>query len=142
MADLTAADPVAIALGWLRGHPNVSADHGGPLYVSGLYEAPWPRLRVSTGPGGAVDSVLWQNDGEVTLEVVDHPANPIGQAELWRLSMRTLIAFWNITERDVSPADPVVTNIRASGTWAWQPLQTGQGRYIMGVNLSVHPSPF
>lgn len=139
MADLTAADPVAVALGWLRGRPAITAAFGSAEHISGLVEAPWPHLRVSAGPGGSVDDVLWQNTGEIVLEVIDHPSHVLGEAALWRLAMTALIELSQLPNREVSPTEPVVTLVRANGTVSNQPLQTGQGRQLIGVSVTVHP---
>lgn len=139
MADMTAADPVAVVLGWLRQHPRVLDEFGGANHVSGVYEAPWPRLRVTTAPGGILDDLLWSNAHEVTLETVDHPDGRLGKAELWRLAVVALTAVKDLPGRDVGPADPVVSLVRPSGTVGWSPLETGQGRWTVGVSLVIRP---
>ena len=66
MADLTAADPIAVVVAWLKQHPTIAAEFGGDAHVSGLNEAPFPHVEVAAGPGGDLrdlDSLIAHEKG-------------------------------------------------------------------------------
>ncbi len=138
-ADLSAADPFAVVIAHLRAHPAVTAAFGGPDHVSGLVEAPWPHVRVIPSGGGDLGELLWHTTWQVQVEVIDHPANPVGQAALWRLAMTAAQAARDLTERAVTSADPVVSRVRPSGVVAWSPLPSGQGRWVCGLLITIRP---
>ncbi|MEQ7008468.1 hypothetical protein ABN028_20040 [Actinopolymorpha sp. B17G11] len=134
---LADADAVALALAWLQGNPTLAGEFGG---VSGVMEAPWPRLVVTTGPGGDLGDMRWNTRQEVTLEVYGDPDGRPGKAALWRLTMLAASALVELADRGDAPAGvPVVSAVDPNGTLAWSPLANGQHRWIVSCFLTLHP---
>lgn len=141
MGDLTAADPLAVVVSWLKAHAAVAAEFGGPDHVSGLREGPWPHILVEPGQGGDLGDGTWLIRPEVTLTVFGDPDGSPGRAELYRLAMVAFQAVKGLEDRSYSPGDgqPVVSEVRPTGAVAWNPLRTGQGSWTFGVFVSLHP---
>lgn len=140
MTDPSAADPLAVVVAWLRAHPRIAAEFGGPEHVSGLLEAPWPHLVVSPGPGGDLGDLYWLSSPEVTLEVYDDPAGTRGRAALRRLAMIAAVVCKELADRtDHSPTEPVVSEVRPTGVLAWSPLATGQPRWTLNLGITLRP---
>ncbi|MGA5822237.1 hypothetical protein ACPC54_30760 [Kitasatospora sp. NPDC094028] len=136
---VAAADPVAVALAHLRRHPAVLEAFGGPGHVSGLVEAPWPRLRVTSGPGGDLRGLRWETASEVTIEVISDPAGWPGSAELRRLTLLAAGALLDLPEVDPPPAGPVVSHVATSGPLAFTELTSGAIRYSIALQVVLHP---
>lgn len=141
MADLlaaAAADPVAAALAYLKLCPEVVEAFGGVEHISGEIEAPWPRLRISDGPGGSLRTLRWDTAPEILLEVFGDAAGWPGKAELRRLAMLAAAALVHMPEQDPVPPGPVVALV-TPGTLAMSPLTSGQTRYSLTLGMVMHP---
>jgi hypothetical protein len=134
---LADADAVAVALAWLQTHPGLTSELGG---VSGVLEAPWPRIVVGSGPGGDLGDLRWVTRQEVSLEIYGDPDGRPGKAALWRLAMSAVSALRELVDRPDAPFGvPVVAAVDPNGTLAWSPLTNGQHRWIVSCFLTVHP---
>lgn len=140
LAELADTDPVALALGWLRDHPRVRAEFGGPGHVSGLIEAPWPRCRVLDGATAGLGDLTYAVTPEVAVEVYGDPAGTLGKASVRRLLLIALAALKELDSVPHTPGEPVVSLVLPSGTFAYQPLLNGQHRYTSGVSVTVRPA--
>ncbi|MFE2723900.1 hypothetical protein [Kitasatospora sp. NPDC059327] len=137
---VAAVDPVAAALAHLRRHPVVTEAFGGPGLISGLVEAPWPRLRVLPGPGGDLRGLRWDTAGEVTIEVISDPAGWPGSAELRRLTVLAAAALVELPDVDPPPAGPVVSHVKpTSPAPAFTELTSGAIRYSLTLQVVMHP---
>ncbi|MFJ8301365.1 hypothetical protein ACIQ9R_36440 [Streptomyces sp. NPDC094447] len=133
------ADPVAAVLAWLAKHPKVHEALGGPGHVSGIREAPWPHLRVTSGPGGDMRTLEWATEPEVTLEVYGDPGGWPGPAALRRIALVAALAAKELPDATAEPGQPVVTSVRPSGALIDSPLADGQPRHLFGLLVTVHP---
>src|SRR4051812_35940944 len=123
MADLSTADPIAVVLGWLRQHPAVLAELGNdPAHVSGVNEAPYPHVRVTSGPGGSDRDLRWLIAPEVLIEVYGDQAGAPGEAELRRLLYVVLSAVKELQDQPFGPDEPVVSAIRSANNAISSPL--------------------
>ncbi|MFJ3793564.1 hypothetical protein [Kitasatospora sp. NPDC090091] len=137
---VAAVDPVAAALTHLRHHPVVTQAFGGADHISGLVEAPWPRLRVLPGPGGDLRGLRWDTVGEVTIEAISDPAGWPGSAELRRLTLLAAAALIELPNVDPPPPGPVVSHVRpTSPAPAFTELTSGAIRYSLTLQLVMHP---
>ncbi|GAA2842879.1 hypothetical protein ACFQ0M_48055 [Kitasatospora aburaviensis] len=137
---VAAVDPVAAALTHLRQHPTVVQAFGGPDHVSGMVEAPWPRLRVLSGPGGDLRGLRWDTAGEVTIEAISDPAGWPGSAELRRLTLLAGAALIALPDVDPPPAGPVVSHVRpTSPAPTLTELTSGAIRYSLTLQVVMHP---
>lgn len=135
-----AADPLPVVLAWLRQHPTVLAAIGGPEHISGVMEAPWPHLRVTSGPGGDLRDMTWETVSEVTLEVYGDPSGWPGPAELRRLLLLAARVCVDIPHHDGATGHPVISDVGPSGVVAVTPLLTGQQRWTLGLLVTSHPA--
>lgn len=133
------ADPVAVVLAWLAEHPKVTEALGGPGRVSGIAEAPWPHLRVTTGPGGDMRTLEWATEPEVTLEVYGDPGGWPGPAALRRIALIGALAAKELPDLPAKAGQAVVSSVRPSGVLIDSPLADGQPRHIFGLLVTVHP---
>ncbi len=133
------ADPVAVVLAWLAEHPRVQEALGGPGRVSGLAEAPWPRLRVAAGPGGDLRTLTWATAPEVALELYGDPAGWPGPAAMRHTLLTCALAATELPDAQPAPGRPVVSDVRPSGMLIDSPLATGQPRWVMSLILTLHP---
>ncbi|MFJ5121960.1 hypothetical protein [Kitasatospora sp. NPDC088548] len=136
---VAAADPVAASLAHLKQHPDVTAAFGGPNHVSGLVEAPWPRLRVTAGPGGNLRALRWDTATEVLLEVIGDPTGWPGSAELRRLTLIAAGALAQMPDQDGPPDSPVVSRVTPTGPLALTELTVGSYRYSATFEVVLHP---
>ncbi|MER6109383.1 hypothetical protein [Streptomyces hirsutus] len=137
--NLEDADPVAVLLPWLQQSAQAADALGGPGRVSGIYEAPWPHLAISHGPGGDLRTLQWATEPEVTLEVLGDPGGWPGKAELRRILVRCATAAQGIVEAPHVPGRPVVNGVKPSGLLVWSPLVDGQPRWLMNLAVTLHP---
>ncbi|AWI32692.1 hypothetical protein [Streptomyces tirandamycinicus] len=135
------ADPVAAVLSWLAEHPKVTQVLGGPGRVSGTREAPWPHLRVALGPGGSLGDLTWLTEPEVTLELFGDPSGWPGPAAMSRILKVCAVAVTELPGSTPSGTHPVISRVRPSGVLLESPLETGQPRWVMGLLVSLHPTP-
>jgi hypothetical protein len=142
MADpyaLADADPVAALLKWLTEHPKVQEVLGGPGHVSGEIEAPWPRLRVTSGPSGDLRDLTWAIEPDITLELIGDPSGWPGPAALRRTLLVCAIAAKELVDAPAVPGEPVIAAIKPSGLVIDSPLATGQPRWMFGLLVTIHP---
>lgn len=137
--DLSAADPIAEVIAWCKTHPKVLAAFGSADHVSGLIEAPWPRLRVDVGPGGDLGDLRWESTTEVTLEAYDDPKGSRGKAALRGLLLVAAQAVKELPDREHVPGSAVVSLVRPSGVLAFTPLASGQLKWTLGLLVTMHP---
>jgi hypothetical protein len=143
MSDLLAAadvDPVAAALAYLKAVPEVVDAFGGADHISGEIEAPWPRLRISDGPGGSLGNLRWATAPEIMLEVFGDPTGWPGKAEVRRLTMLAAAALVRLPEQDPPAPGPVVALVTV-GTLSETPLTSGQPHYSLTLSMVMHPAP-
>lgn len=134
------ADAISVALSWLRQHPLFLAEFGSAEHVSGVLEAPWPHLVVGDGPGGSEYEGRWRSTQEVSLELYGHPSGLHGKAALKRYSRIVMACLIDLADSQVvGPSQPAVSLVEPSGVLAFQPLQTGQGRYTFGALVTLRP---
>ncbi|WP_433860147.1 hypothetical protein [Streptomyces kronopolitis] len=135
------ADPVAAVLAWLADHPKVQEVLGGPGRVSGAREAPWPHLRVALGPGGNLGDLTWLTQPEVSLELYGDPGGWPGPAAMSRILKVCALAAKELPEHAPPHGQPVVSHVQPSGVLLESPLENGQPRWVMGLLISLHPTP-
>lgn len=134
------ADPVAVVLAWLQNHPEAERLLGGPGHVSGVEEAPWPRLIVDGGVGGDLRTFTWDAEHEVTLTLVGDPTGAPGKAAMWSIALRILRLVADLPDQqEVDEYSPVVSKVRPSGVAVYQPRQNGQPAYNFGVFVTLRP---
>lgn len=134
------ADPVAVVLDWLTGHADVATLLGGPEHVTGISETPWPHLVVDEGTGGDLRDYRWDAEYEVVLELWSHPNGAPGKAAMRDLMMRLLRLAADLPDQQtVDATTPVVSRVRPSGTYAWQPLTNGQLKLVAGLYITIRP---
>jgi hypothetical protein len=136
---LADTDPVAAVLAWLADHPKATEVLGGPGRVSGTVEAPWPRLRVTGGPGGSLGDLTWLTEPEVSLELYGDPSGWPGPAAMRRALLACALAAAELPEQPADPGQPVISHVRPSGLLIDSPLATGQPRWIIGLLIAIHP---
>lgn len=142
MAEFEDADATAVVYAWLRDHPVVADEFGGPEHVTGVYEGPWPHLVVSPGNGGTDDDdMAWQSTQEVRLAVWDSYGNEVGRAGLLRLARLVRRLCAELPERDQPSGETVVCTVRSSGALLWSPASDGQGQAQVSLLVTVHPAP-
>jgi hypothetical protein len=142
MADLSTADPVAVVLSWLRQHSRIISEFGGPEYLSGLNEAPYPHVRVAPGPGGSDRGLRWLIAPEVLIEVYGSQAGEPGSAELRRLLYVVLTATKELEARQPAPGEPVVTAVNSANNAISSPLVApAQPRWLAAIQVFLHPAP-
>ncbi|MEU6632822.1 hypothetical protein ABZ905_31750 [Streptomyces parvus] len=135
------ADPVAAVLAWLTEHPKVQEVLGGPGRVSGAREAPWPHLRVGLGPGGNLGDLTWVTQPEVSLELYGDPAGWPGPAAMLRILKVCAVAATELPGSVPATGRPVISDVRPSGVLLESPLETGQPRWVLGLLVTLHPTP-
>ncbi len=135
--DLAGADPVAVALAWLRQHPDVQQVLGNGQ-VGGVNQPPYPRLTVLDPPGDD-RSLRWLIAPTLTLEALGDLDGRHGKDVLRRLLYTALGALVELPEHPTPPGQPVVTAVTSAGGGGWSPLPTGQGRYLATVRMHMHP---
>ncbi|MBV1940765.1 hypothetical protein KUF83_29980 [Streptomyces sp. BV286] len=138
---LADADEVAAVLNWLAEHPKVTEALGGPGRVSGVREAPWPRLRVAAGPSGDLADLTWRTEPEVSLELYGDPGGWPGPAALGRMLKVCAIAAAQLPDAPPVPGRSVISRVRPSGVLIESPLETGQPRWVMGLLITQRPNP-
>ncbi len=140
--DLADVDPVAVAYAWLRQHPRVLAELGGDsTHVSGIREAPWPHLVVSTAPGGAGDDDHRLQITNTSVEVIvwGHPDGSDSPGKLRRIVLVAVAALLELQTRPYELDQPVVNKARALGVPQRQDLVNGQRRWRQTVTLRMRP---
>jgi len=133
------ADPVSATLAHLRANAEVTGAFGGLEHVSGMIEAPWPRLRVSAGPGGSLRNLRWDTAPEILLEAFSDPSGWPGHAELRRMIMLAAAALVRLPDQDPEPGGPVVSLVQPSGALAVSDLTAGGFRYSLTLQVVIHP---
>jgi hypothetical protein len=135
IADL---DPVAWALAVVRGSAVLLEEFGGADHMSGLNEAPYPRLRIAPSPN-VDDRRLWLTDTEVLVQAWgDVAGHPGGQADLRRLCYLAVDVLY---QQNYAPygGGPVIAQVTPTGV-TWSPLTaTGQPRWVSAVMVRAHP---
>lgn len=134
------ADPVAVVLDWLTGHPDVATILGGTGHVSGVAEDPWPHLVVDEGPTGDMRNYEWDAEYEVTLELRSHPNGAPGKAQMRDQLVRILRIVRALPdEQVVTDTTPVVSRVRPAGVYSWQPLTSGALTVRASVYVTIRP---
>jgi hypothetical protein len=137
---LSLADPVAALITWLRAHATIVAQFGSADRVSGLNEAPYPRLMVAPSQGGSDRSLRWLIEPEVALATFGTLDGTPGQAELRRLHYVALAAAEELTRSTFGPSAAVVTAVRPSSAARYAPEPgTGQPVWRSTLLVSIHP---
>jgi hypothetical protein len=138
---LADADGVAALLAWLRGHPAVLAAYGDAAHISGVNEAPYPRLYVAPGAGGSDRNLRWLLEQEVALTSFGDVDGTPGQSALRRAHYTALAAAAALPAAAVtSAAQPVVAAVRPSSATRFAPEPgTGQPAWRSTLVLSIHP---
>jgi hypothetical protein len=140
MPDLSDADALSVALAHLKASLRVLDEFGDAAHVSGIVEAPWPHLVVEGGPGGSLgDLVSPRTTEEVVLSVYGDPRGTQGPAECKRLAKVALVELAGLPNATVTIYDPVVSDVRPSGTAARLPLLNGQYGYTVGALVTIRP---
>jgi hypothetical protein len=138
---LAAADPVAVAVAWLRTHPLIFTEFGEATHISGTNRAPYPHIRITPTPAGDERGMVWASDHELSLEVYGDPDGTPGQAALRRLYYLAAGALAELPDRtDITPLDVVVARVRptSAGRFVTDPV-TEQQRWSGTFMLTVRP---
>lgn len=135
------ADAVAEVLTWLRGHPVTLDLLGTPdPSVSGILEAPWPHLIVGEGTNGDLRNMVWEQEQEVTLELVSDPTGAPGKAALRKQVLQLAQAALELPNQPRTATDVVVSSVRVVPTPpVYSKLSTGQLSYRVSLMVVVHP---
>ena len=137
---LSLADPVAALISWLRAHASVVAEFGSADRVSGLNEAPYPRLMVAPSAGGSDRTLRWLIEPEVAVTTFGTLDGTPGQAELRRLHYVALAAAEELTRAAFGSTTAVVTGVRPSSAARYSPEPgTGQPAWRSTLLVSIHP---
>lgn len=131
-------DPVPLVLEWLRAHPAVLDELGGPDHISGLKEDPFPHLEVRAGTSTVGDMQTQPVDGEVAFQLWGSPTNVHGPALLGRLCLVVCRALAELVLVDELPGGHVVSEVRFTRNPAEQNLTNGQRRWLFNVSLRMH----
>lgn len=138
---LAQADPVAVAIPWLRQHPDVLALLGGdPSRVGGENLPPYPRLRL-TDPPGSDRGLRWLLAPSLQIEALGDLDRTVPKKALRDLAYTALEALVELAEAATPLGHPVVTAVESSGGTGWVPMADGQPRYLSTVRLYLHPAP-
>lgn len=137
---LAAADPVAAVIAWLRGHGEIVAALGGEDRISGLNEAPYPRLQVVPSPGGSDRDLVWRTEPEVALVTYGSLDGTPGQSALRGLHYLALAVVRQLPNSTFTSTQAVVSTVRPSSAarWAPEPL-TRQPAWRSTLIVSIHP---
>lgn len=132
-------DPIPLTLEWLKGHPDVLAQLGGPEHISGLKEDPFPHLEVRAGVTEVGDMQTQPVDGGIDFQVWGSPLNVHGPAVLRRACLVVCRAMTDLlyTEEPL-PGGHVVSQVRVTRNPVVQDLTNGQRRWIFSVSLRMH----
>lgn len=133
-ADLTA---VPVALLWLKTHPAVLAEVQDATAVSGMREAPWPHVSLTTGSGGQMgDTLAGTATPEVAFEVWGHPDGRHGDAALSHLCGTIIDALLELRDTDWVPGTPIISGVRPSAPYP-QTLTNKQRRWLFTVSFDL-----
>lgn len=133
-------DAIGEVLRWLKQHQRILAEFGGPEHVSGVIEAPWPRLRIAPDASNDLAQLRWEHEAGVLVEVYADPAGTISPHRSWQLIMIALAAVAELPSAPYEPGRAVVSRVRSTTGLVPQPLSNGQYRWIAGLGVTVHPS--
>lgn len=136
------ADPIPVVLAYLREHPETPGLLGGPEHISGIIEAPWPRLTVDLGVSSDLRrlDLNWDAQYEIAFELLGHPGGAPGKAGLFQIALRILRILGQLPNvQVVDEFTPVVSRVDQSGAPAWTPKTSGQPAYQFSVLLTIRP---
>lgn len=139
MGELYEADAVSEVLAHFKTDPRVVEAVGGEDRISGLTEAPWPRIVVSPGAGGDMREAQSSIEPYVLVEVVGPLDGTIGPAELWRTAMKCVTSAKSMPERDHVVGRAIVSRVRLIGGVNKQPLLSGQTRWSLTLAVAISP---
>ena len=123
---------------WLRGHPDVLAELGGPDHISGSKQAPFPHVEIRAGVTDVGDRLTRPVDGEVEFQVWGSPTNVHGPAALRDICLVLCRALAEMLLADELPGGAVVSDVRFTRNPANQDLTNGQRRWMFAVSLRMH----
>lgn len=136
MADVEDADPVAVVVAYLNGHPDAQAVLGGAGRVSSRNEPPYPHCKITDPPGDDRD-LRWLTAPLVQLETHGDLDGTPGKAQLRRIHYTLLRVLRDLP--DTPQTGPVVTAVTYPTGGGWLPEPTSQPRYLSRVRLYLHP---
>ena len=139
MTDLSTVDPVAIVLTALKADSTVVAAFGDASHISGIYEAPWPHLRVTDGASGDMGELRWLINPEVRIEVYGDEANLVSEAECRRLLLVAALAVKRLETATSTAGQPTVTGVEVAGVPTNEPLTSGQTKFSLNLLIGCHP---
>lgn len=139
MPDLVDADPAAVVIAYLNGHPAVEAAIGGSGRFSLTNKPPYPHCGVEDTPGGSDRDLRWLIAPELTLKLWGDLDGSPGKAELRRIFWTIIQALRDLPEVPTVPGQPVITAVESNGAGGWSPEPTGQPRYLGRIRLYMHP---
>ncbi|MET7335927.1 hypothetical protein [Nonomuraea sp. NPDC005650] len=142
MARLEDADAVPPIIAYLSGHPEMTAELGGPGRVDGEHEPPYPRLRVADAPGGTDDLDAEIVGQRITLEALGTIDGPtIGKAKLRRILYTALRIVRQLPTAPEGTTDKVVvTAVSSAVAGGYVPLADGRPRYVATITATAHPA--
>ena len=138
MASFAGTDPLPVILARLKAHPRVLEVLPGADAISGLREAPWPHVAVTTGADGAVLSRNARlGSYGIAFAVWGDPDGRHGDAALSHVCGVIIDALLDMRDADHVPGEPVMHDVDVPQLPYPQPLTNGMRRWLFSASVTA-----